>query len=463
MSDSSALTQSLCPHCLCRTSARRITENGSVFLVKSCTTHGELDKVVLWKNSFPSYSEWTRQSNEHIGRCRDSVPSIAPGCPFNCGICPDHRQGTCTAVIEVTHRCNLHCPVCFASSGTMAAADLKKVQIVRMLQALLERSGPCPLQFSGGEPTMRDDLPEIVALSREMGFDHTQINTNGIRLSQDENYGRALKDAGVSIIFLQFDGLTDAVHARIRGSELLQIKLKAVERCAELKLGVILVPTLLKGVNDTQIGSIIQFAKKRIPVVKGVHFQPMTYLGRYPEEPRNEKRLLIPDILNAIEAQTMSELKVENFLPPGCEESHCSFSAFAMLGSDGRLIPTTRFDSIQETGSCCSEEYARRSINYVRRHWRYRESELTAPGSGLQSGTDCACKTDTQEDLFERIQSHSLSISGMAFQDAWNIDLERLQRCCVHMVTPEGNLVPFCAYYMTGTDGQRLYPVQEED
>jgi uncharacterized radical SAM superfamily Fe-S cluster-containing enzyme len=386
-----------------------------------------------------------------------------PGCPFNCGLCPDHRQRTCTAIIEVTQQCNLHCPVCFASSAKANTENPTGDQIVRMLESLLDTGGPCPVQFSGGEPTLRDDLPDIVASAAKMGFDHLQINTNGIRLAADTDFGRALADAGASVVFLQFDGLNDAVHRHIRGAELLEIKKRTIERCAELKLGVILVPTLLKGVNDTQVGPIIHFARERIPVVKGVHFQPVTYLGRYPGEPCNDTRLLIPDILGAIEEQTMGELKVENFIPPGCEEPHCSFSALTVLGSDGKLIPTTRFDSVGESMPCCREDYARRSMDFVRSRWRYKESELTPMGANLAAGSCCTPGSGSRDDLFDRIRSRSLCISGMAFQDAWNIDLERLQRCCVHVVTTEGKRIPFCAYYMTGARGQRLYPYRKEN
>jgi uncharacterized radical SAM superfamily Fe-S cluster-containing enzyme len=182
---------------------------------------------------------------------------------------------------------------------------------------LRDRADRCPIQISGGEPAERDDLPEIVARAKAMGFDPIQINTNGIRLAQDADYARALADAGVSVIYLQFDGLNNAIYRHIRGADLFTLKMQAVERCAELKLGLILVPTLVKNVNDNEIGAIIQFAKKWMPVVKGVHFQPMTYLGRYPTSPLNADRILIPDILSAIEEQTAGELKLENFLPSG--------------------------------------------------------------------------------------------------------------------------------------------------
>ncbi|MBP1623464.1 MAG: hypothetical protein H6Q07_1484, partial [Acidobacteria bacterium] len=156
-----------------------------------------------------------------------------------------------------------------------------------------------------------------VALARKAGFDHVQINTNGIRLALDTDYGQALRDAGTTDFFLQFDGLEDSVYSRIRGKELLALKLKAIERCAELKTGVVLVPTLVRNVNEDQVGPLVRFAKKWIPVVKGVHFQPMAYLGRYPASPRNEDRILIPEILQAIEEQTGGELRVENMLPAG--------------------------------------------------------------------------------------------------------------------------------------------------
>jgi uncharacterized radical SAM superfamily Fe-S cluster-containing enzyme len=189
--------------------------------------------------------------------------------------------------------------------------------IERMLRTLLDSAGPCPVQLSGGEPTLRNDLPQIVALARKMGLNHVQVNTNGIRIAEDADYAAALRDAGVSVIFLQFDGLSDAVYRRLRGAPLLDLKLRAIERCAELKLGVILVPTLARNVNEDQIGAILQFAKKWIPTVKGVHFQPMAYLGRYPRTPRNQDRVLISDVLKAIEDQTCGELVAENLIPSG--------------------------------------------------------------------------------------------------------------------------------------------------
>jgi uncharacterized radical SAM superfamily Fe-S cluster-containing enzyme len=218
--------------------------------------------------------------------------------------------------VEVTQDCNLQCPVCFASSQAGSGGGPSLKQLEEMFETVRTTRGVCPIQLSGGEPTLRDDLPQIVDLACRLGFDHIQINTNGIRIAEDARYARSLKDAGTTDFFLQFDGLTNEVYSRIRGAELLSAKLQAVERCAELKVGVILVPTLVRNINEDQIGQMIQFAKKWIPTVKGVHFQPMTYLGRFPDSPCNGERILIPDILMALEEQTAGELIMENFVPP---------------------------------------------------------------------------------------------------------------------------------------------------
>jgi uncharacterized radical SAM superfamily Fe-S cluster-containing enzyme len=300
-------TESLCPHCFRRIPAYRISENNSVFLVKKCPECGDLGRTLLWKNLPWTYEQWS-----HNARAGE----ISPHCPFECGICTNHKQETCSAIIEVTGQCNLRCPVCFADAGNAPSGDPDLNQIRRDLQTVLNVSGPHPIQLSGGEPTLRDDLPQIVALARSMGFEHIQINTNGIRLAQEPDYGLALKQAGSTLIFLQFDGVSDDVYRKIRGDDLLSSKLKAIHCCAELKLGVILVPTIVKGVNDSQIGAIIQLAKRWIPTVKGVHFQPATCLGRFPALPRNEDRILIPDMLLCIENQT-AEFKADDFIAPG--------------------------------------------------------------------------------------------------------------------------------------------------
>ena len=458
--------ESLCPYCLRRVSAQRVTAGNDVYLHKTCPEHGDIEKVLIWRNDIVPFDVWTKpragaccSSSCNCGEPQASV--LKSNCPYDCGICPEHRQHTCSAIIEVTARCNLRCPVCFADVPEKFAPDPDIDQIERILKNVMQNAGACPVQLSGGEPTLRNDLPEIIGLARSLGFDHIQVNTNGLRIAEDFAYAEALREAGITDFFLQFDGVNDDVYRKMRGRDLFSQKETVVRTAAELRVAVILVPTLVRGVNDGQIGAILEFAKRWMPSVKGVHFQPMTYLGRYPRSPRNEDRILVPDILAAVEAQTGGELTLENFIPSACEDPRCSFSALAVLDEDGRLVPATHIDWVSARGADAAEK----SIAYVRRHWQYPASGKPEISAGPEtSGTfevseASRAPEDSQENskdpALERIRNYSLCISGMAFQDAWNIELDRLRRCCVHVASAD-KLVPFCAYYLTGAHGRRL-------
>jgi uncharacterized radical SAM superfamily Fe-S cluster-containing enzyme len=316
-----------------------------------------------------------------------------------------------------------------------------------MYRFVLDTCGTYPIELCGGEPTTRDDLPEIITIGKEMGFNYFQINTNGIRIAEDKEYLVRLKEAGATTIYLQFDGVTDDVYQHTTGRKLFSLKVQAISNCSEVRIGVILVPSILPNVNFDQIGDIIQFAKKWVPTVKGVFFQPVSYFGKYPQPPRDENRITIPDILKALEEQTQGELRESSFAPPVCEDPHCSFSGNSVLLEDGKLLPTSHFEprKIDEDGSA----YARR---FAKQYWRFVEETEVCSWPSCQYTWIPFCS------FLERLHREYLTIGGMAFQDAWNIDLERLKRCPIHIVSPTGKMVPLCAKYITSVDGQRLYP-----
>ena len=444
------VTKSLCPTCLRVIPAQRVADGDDVFLEKTCPDHGAV-KAIIWRGP-PSYQAWG-PGIDAPGASKRQRESIS-GCPRDCGLCPQHKAETCTVLMEVTSQCNLNCPVCFASSNEAAAFHPGIDEIRAMLEAIIEAGGPYPLQLSGGEPTLREDLPDIVALTKRMRFNHVQINTHGLRLATDKEYLRRLKDAGADLIYLQFDGVTDPVYRRLRGANLFDLKVQAIDNCAEVKIGVQLVPTLIPGVNDHQIGDIVQFAKEHVPVVKGIHFQPISYFGRYPIAPSDDDRITTPDVLRALEMQTVGEVKAKHFVPRRRQDSHCGFSGFFVLEEDGRMTATTSFAPGESPTATCSDAagspLATDSPSEHVRRFITEKSRYVDPGQ-------CACKQQSSlEGFFERAKTHFLSISGMPFQDAWTIDMERLQGCCVHVVTPQKHLVPFCAYYVTNAAGQRL-------
>jgi uncharacterized radical SAM superfamily Fe-S cluster-containing enzyme len=447
--------------CLQRVAAERIAEDDAVFLRKSCSEHGVF-KTVIWRG-LSTYQAWGGPSRAP-SRPPVSGTDVAKGCPFDCGLCPDHRQHTCCVVLDVTERCNLACPVCFASAGNAPKADPSLSEIEAWCRALLASGGPFNIHLSGGEPTVRRDLPEIICRIRALGFSYIQLNTNGLRLAEETEYAGELKNAGLTCVFLQFDGVSDDVFEKTRGRQLLETKLAAIRNCGEHELGVVLVPTLIPGVNTGQIGGLLRTAIALAPVVRAVHFQPISYFGRYPDAPRNTDRITIPEIIQLIEEQTEGKFAAANFYPASGENPYCSFHGKFWLYPDGKVVPTARPAVV----SCCGTapdsklvqlgaandaqgEGARRAQRFVAQHWAFPAGAPPPSSDGMEN-IDV-----TSMDAFLAEEKHSFCISGMAFQDAWNLDLERLRECFLHVLSPEQKLVPLCAYNLTGVDGKTLY------
>jgi uncharacterized radical SAM superfamily Fe-S cluster-containing enzyme len=437
-------TESVCPECLARVPAVRVARGADVYLRKACPAHGRFE-AVIWRGR-PGYTEWVRTAAPVFPN--NPVTAVQRGCPFDCGLCPDHRQQSCCVLIEVTHRCDLRCPVCFADAGGPGTRDMDPGEIEHRLRGLWETAGPVNLQLSGGEPCVRDDLSEIAALARRLGFGFIQVNTNGLRLAREPEFARRLAEAGVATIFLQFDGTRDDIYRRLRGRPLLKQKLAAIENCALSGLGVVLVPTVAPGVNADDLGAIVRLALQHQPGVRGVHFQPVSYFGRYPEAPTDADRITLPEIMQALEAQTEGQVRVEHFQPGGAEHALCSFSGNFVSMPDGSLHALARS---QNASGCCGpaacEPGVARARDFVARSW-------AAPPAGGRAGGPAFGEWDT---FLERARTHTLCLSGMAFQDAWTLDLERLRQCHIHFTEPGGACIPFCAYNLSDRHGRALY------
>lgn len=439
-------TESLCPHCFKKIIAHRVQQHDNIYLVKECPEHGFF-KTIIWRGT-PPFQSWSRPKVPT--KPQVAFTQVEKGCPYDCGLCTEHRQHTCTALLEVTNRCNLKCSFCFASAGEQVMVEPNLKTIGFWYRRLLEAGGPYNVQLSGGEPTVRDDLPQIVALGKELGFNFIQINTNGLRLT-DKKYVKELKQAGLSSIFLQFDGTEEAIYKKLRGRPLLEQKIAAIDNCASENIGVVLVPTLVPGVNTHNIADMIKWALSYIPTVRGIHFQPVSYFGRYPEAPADQQRITIPEVINKICEQTDGIIKIENFLPPGCENALCSFHGNFVLMPDGKLTAWSKHQ-----GSCCSsvelaEEGSRKARNFVSRYWSHPQIKIAAQPANTNidfGGWDV---------FLQRVKTHSFTISGMAFQDVWNVDLERVRDCCIHVINPAGNIIPFCMYNITNSEGKSLY------
>ncbi|MBR2880054.1 MAG: radical SAM protein, partial [Oscillospiraceae bacterium] len=349
-------------------------------------------------------------------------------CPQNCGICSEHIQGSCCVLLEVTRRCNLSCSFCFAG-GEMAEPSLEELKMA--VDTIVGRGKPL-IQLSGGEPSLRSDLPELIRYIRSKGVGYVQLNGNGLRLAGDEEYVKSLAEAGLSFVFLQFDGVSDDIYEKLRGKPLLEIKKKAIELCGKYGLGVTLVPTIVKGVNEHQVGDIIRFAAALSPVVRGVHFQPVSYFGRYPEEPDDRERYTLDELIYALGVQ--AGIKEENIAPSRCDHPSCGAHASFVVMKNGSLMPLTFRRKTQKMSSAIQNR------EYIGSRWaRDTEKEQSRWGDDLSD----------MDAFVERVKSHGFTVTAMAFQDAMNIDIERLRRCSLHVYS-DGKLKPFCAAYLTG-------------
>lgn len=439
-------TSSLCPVCLKKTEAQlvRLQDRDGLWMMKSCPDHGAFFSRV-WGDKF-DHEKWT-------GREEPLTEAQRASCDGNCRSCTGiHGQGTCCVILEVTKSCNLSCPYCFARGGE--SDDLPAFDdLCRAIADIAVKGGGPLIQLSGGEPTIRDDLPELVKYVHEAGCRYAQINTNGIRLAWDEEYVKKLADAGLDIVFMQYDGNDDEIYRKLRGRDLLDTKLKAIENCDRYGIGVTLVPTVVRGINDHELGSIVRKAAELFPAVRAVHFQPVTYLGRYPSGSLESEcsRYTLDELMAGLCEQT--GIPEAALLPSRCDHAACEFHSTFLVSRTRQLIPMT--DRAHDVR--CERTPADRNREYVAEHWR--RDRAAAAGKGYAAHDFCefdpglplitADKEEMEFDEFvRRMKTDTLKISAMAFQDAMDIDLERLYRCSLH-VYEDGRLLPFCSKYMT--------------
>lgn len=421
-------TFSVCPVCLSRIPAQRIREGREVFLRKTCPDHGRF-QAILWRGH-TDLEAWIGSEGE---------PLQDPPCPEACGLCPDHKQKTCCVQLEVTRRCDLGCRHCFALAGHAGGGPEPTLARLTDDLAHLAVPGQTLVQLTGGEPTLRDDLPEITAAAKAAGCRYVQLNTNGLRLAEDPGYLKALAEAGLSFVFLQFDGTEERMHEALRGRPLLSSKRRAIDRCADHNLGVTLVPTVVPGVNTGNLGELLRLAIAWAPAVRGIHFQPVTHLGRMPVRPTDAERFTLDQLLEALVGQSGGLLERSHLAPSSCDHPLCGFHGDFVVTPDRRLIPLTK----RKEGGCCAPAPTRATAEqnrlFVARRWE-RPTEY-----GLEP-----CGTDLRhmDTFLGRVKSHGFTVTAMAFQDAGNLDLERLQRCSLH-VYDRGRFVPFCAHHLS--------------
>ena len=478
-------TKSLCPECLRVIEAEVVKENNKILIKKTCPEHGYFEDV-YWSDA-EFYEKFKKFAYDGKGVSNPNTEE-KNGCPRDCGLCSNHKSGTLLANIDLTNRCNQRCPICFANAATAGYVyEPSFEQIKKMMEMLRnEKPVPCPaIQFSGGEPTIYPRIIEVIKLAKKLGFEQIQIATNGLKPSQDLEFCKRIKEAGLNTIYFQFDGIKEETYKKIRGFNAFPVKLKALENFRKAGLNsVVLVPTVVRGMNDDQIGDIMEVAKKNSDIVKGVNFQPVSFSGRIDKEQLRKERITIPDTLELLEEQTNRQILKNDFYPIPCVvpisrfveawkkepqveftvHPHCGAATYVFLEND-KFVPITRFINVEKLLNLIEEsiddlkgpDFIKEVINLdkIEKTKVFAKIINNIPEvvkmNGYSKSKDIAkmiiniIKSGSVSALQE-FHMNTLFVGMMHFQDPYNFDLERVKRCGIHYATPDGRIIPFCSY-----------------
>lgn len=484
-------TKSLCPECLQILDAKIFENGGKVYIIKKCPKHGIFEDTYF--GDYEMYRRFEKWAHDGKGIENPAISDSNPVCPKACGLCKLHTSHTALANIVVTNRCDLQCWYCFFYAKAMGYLYEPTLEQIRGMMKQLRAERPVPpnaLQLTGGEPTMHPDILKILEASKEEGFEHVQLNTNGIRIARDLGFARAVSELGVNTLYLSMDGVTAKTNPK-NFWEMPGI----LENCRKSDMGLVFVPTVINTVNDHEVGPILKYALKNIDIVHGVNYQPVSLVGRITKADVRKFRITIPDVAERLSEQTDGMVTKDDFYPvptvtalthfieamtglPQYElTTHfaCGAATYLIVGSDGRAVPITRFVDVNGLMEWLNEKAedlktARfKKLVLLRMLPKLRsfiDKEKQPAGMNLASLLfNIMAKKDYRS--LGMLHHKSLFVGMMHFMDLWNYDIERVKRCCVHYAQPDGRIVPFCAFnvipqwYRDGIQEKFSMPIAE--
>jgi uncharacterized radical SAM superfamily Fe-S cluster-containing enzyme len=441
-------TRSLCETCLLPVTAKILIEGDDVFYLKRCRQHG-LQKTLVSTDAayWAAAKSWVKPGDRPYAY----HSTTEYGCPYDCGLCPDHEQHTCLGLIEINEHCNLTCPTCFAGSSPLKQTHRSLPEIERMLDALIEAERePDVVQISGGEPTIHPQIIDILRLCKTKPIRHLMLNTNGIRLAADRDFVKQLKEFSPGFeVYLQFDSLRPEALINLRGANLASVRMRALEHLEEAGISTTLVAVVKKGINDDEIGAIIDHALS-YSCVRGVTFQPVQDAGRNDDFDPGRHRLFQSDIRRAIGAQS-SHFKAEDVIPLPCNPEHISI-AYG-LRSGKKIFPLTSLMPKDVWVQAAPNAIAFEKHPELRRAiFDLFSLSSTEWNQSERLGSLLCCLPEVplpQELGYKDI----FRVVIVEFMDKYNFDIGSVKRACIHFVTPQGKIIPFDTYNLFYRDG----------
>lgn len=430
-------TISLCSTCLKRVDAKIVFEDGKVYMLKNCKKHG-FEKVLIATDV--EYYKNIRNYNKPSETPLKFSTKTHYGCPYDCGLCTDHEQHSCLTVVEITDRCNLTCPTCYAMSSPHYGRHRTVEEVERMLDIIVESEGtPDVVQISGGEPTVHPDFFKILDIAKTKPIRHLMVNTNGIRIAKDKEFTRQLASYMPDFeIYLQFDSFKSEALINLRGKDLLEARMKALEHLNEFNLSTTLVVTLQQGVNDDEIGKIIDFALKQ-PCVRGVTFQPVQIAGRTENFDPAINRITMTDVRQKILDQT-TVFNANDLIPVPCNPDALVMGYALKLNN--QVFPLTRY-----VDPAHLLDNSKNTIVYEQDEV-LKEQMIDIFSTGIsvdrveENMNQLLC-------CLPQIQAPGLTYNNlfriiiMRFIDAYDFDVRAIKKSCVHIVHKDGRIIPF--------------------
>nr|WP_321246552.1 radical SAM protein [uncultured Psychroserpens sp.] len=430
-------TLSLCPECLRRVDAKIVFENGNVYMLKRCNEHGNskvliADDIEYYKNmrhyNKPSETPYTFNTKTDYG------------CPYDCGLCPDHEQHSCLTVVEVTDRCNLTCPTCYAGSSPTYGRHRTLEEVKAMLDTIVKNEKePDVVQISGGEPTIHPQFWEIMDYAKSLPIRHLMLNTNGIKIAKDFAFAERLKTYAPDFeVYLQFDSFENAVLQELRGADLTDVRKQAIDNLNTLNLSTTLVVVLQKGLNDGEIGKIIEYALKQ-KCIRGVTFQPTQIAGRLDNFNPETDRMTLTEVRRKIMEQT-DIFNGDDLLPVPCNPDALVMGYALKLGDE--VFPLTRYINPNDL-----LDNSKNTIIYEQdEQLQGKMIELFSTGNSVEKAEEnlksimcCLPNIDAPELGYDNL----FRIIIMQFIDAYNFDVRAIKKSCVHIVDKDNKIIPF--------------------